>query len=212
MDPGLAERLKGVAARDRNLPLHPDLHDSLGSTLQRGVTVCLGGAGTDTTAATAAFLALSLAAGPSAAGSWVAAVGLPDLGLLAAAEAGIALERFALVPRPGKAWSDVVAALIDGFDVVLARPPAHLKAGIARRLVARTRKRQSVLVGVGGWPEGAAIRIEASVKEWAGLDGRADGAGYLQAIRRHVRSTGRISPSLRRNFAAGSEMRKVRSA
>ena len=104
--------------------------------------MAVGGPGTQATAATAAALALALAAGPSAGGSWAAAVGMPDLGLVAAAEAGIALERFALVPyptgrrpgvgvgphapeacgtRPGllrpagkTTWGDVVASLIDG--------------------------------------------------------------------------------------------------
>ena len=235
MDPALAERIQGVAARDRNLPLCPDLHPTLGASLQRGITVAVGGQGTATTPATAAALALALAAGPSAGGSWVAAVGLPDLGLVAAAEAGIALNRFALVPHmgrrpgvgmgphapeeggapgspPGRAtWADVVAALIDGFDMVLARPPAHLKPGVARRLVARARERQAVLVGVGGWPEGASMRIDVSVSKWVGLHGGPDGgAGHLQSIHRDLRPTGRIFRTDRPVSAAGSP--RVRSA
>ena len=206
MDPALAERIQGVAARDRNLPLCPDLHSALGASLQRGITVAVGGPGTATTPATAAALALALAAGPSAGGSWVAAVGMPDLGLLAAAEAGISLDRFVLVPRPGKQWADVVAALIDGFDMVLAGPPAHLKPGVARRLVARARERQAVLVGVGGWPEGTSMRIDAGVSEWVGLRGGLDGgAGHLQSIRRDLRPTGRIFRTDRPVLAAGSQ-------
>lgn len=229
MDPALAERLQGVAARERTLPVRADLQPSVGAWLQRGITVAIGGPGAQTTDATAAAVALALAAGPSAGGSWVAAVGMPDLGLVAASEAGIALERFALVPYPqgrqpgvgvgphapeeaglgrpaGKTtWADVVASLIDGFDMVLARPPIHLKAGVARRLVARTRERQAVLVGVGGWPEGASMRIDARVSEWTGLgSGRDGGAGHLAAVRRELSPTGRIFRADRPVFAASS--------
>lgn len=205
LDPALAERIQGVAARDRSLPLHPDLHPTLGPSLQRGITVAVGGPGKQTTEATGGALSLALAAGPSAGGSWVAAVGMPDLGLVAASEAGIDLERFALIPRPGKQWGDVVASLIDGFDMVLARPPVHLKAGVARRLVARARERQAVLVGVGGWPEGASMRIEARVSEWVGLgSGRDGGAGHLASVRRDLRPTGRIFGTHCPVLAAGS--------
>lgn len=193
------------------MPLHPDLHPTLGSSLQRGVTVAVDGPGTQSTPATAAALALVLAAGPSGGGSWIAGVGMPDLGLVAAAEAGIDLARFALVPRPGKQWADVVASLIDGFDLVLARPPVHLKPGVARRLVARARERQSVLVGVGGWPEGASMRIDARVMGWGGLGtGRDGGSGHLAAIHRDLRPTGRIFRTDRSISAAGSP--RVRSA
>ena len=211
MDPALAERIQGVAARDRSLPIHCDLHSTLGQSLQRGITVAVGGPGTQTTAATAAALSLALAAGPSAGGSWVAAVGMPDLGLVAATEAGVALERFALIPRPGKQWADVVASLIDGFDMVLARPPVHLKAGVARRLVARARERQAVLVGVGGWPEGASMRIDVRVSEWVGLGaGRDGGAGHLSSVRRDLRPTGRVVRTDRPVLAA--DLRSVKSA
>jgi hypothetical protein len=136
---------------------------------------------------------------------------MPELGLVAAAEAGIALERFALIPRPGKQWGDVVASLIDGFDVVLARPPVHLKPGMARRLVARARERQAVLVGVGGWPEGASMRIDARVTEWVGLGaGRDGGAGHLAAIRRDLRPTGRVLRTDGSVMAAGGP--RVRTA
>jgi len=165
---------------------------------------------------------------------------MPDLGLVAAAEAGIALERFALIPNPdgrqpgvgwgphapeeaglgrpaGKTtWADVVASLIDGFDVVLARPPVHLKAGVARRLVARARERQAVLVGVGGWPEGASMRIDARVTAWVGLGAGGDGgAGHLAAVNRDLRPTGRLFRTHGPVSAVGSQQSgspRVRSA
>ena len=47
-------------------------------------------------------LALSVLAAASAQGSWCAAVGMPSLGLAAAAELGVALERFPLVASPAR--------------------------------------------------------------------------------------------------------------
>ncbi|NBH10575.1 hypothetical protein GTY80_45970, partial [Amycolatopsis sp. SID8362] len=63
-------------------------------------------------------LLLALLAPATAAGSWAAVVGLPSLGLAAAAEHGADLSRLALVPRPGAEFPAVVAALLDGVDVV----------------------------------------------------------------------------------------------
>ena len=95
----------------------------------------------------ATSLALALVAGPSAAGSWTAVVGCPGLGLAAAAEAGVALERLALVaePEPGD-WAGVVAALVGAVDVVVVGPTHRVRAADARRLAARARERGTVLV------------------------------------------------------------------
>src|ERR1700712_2864889 len=45
-------------------------------------------------------LIMALLAGPSAAGSWCAVVGIPEFGVEAAQGFGIDLERLVLVPRP----------------------------------------------------------------------------------------------------------------
>jgi hypothetical protein len=134
-------------------------------------------------------LALALAAGASAAGSWVAAVGLPDLGIVAAAETGIALERLALVPTPGaRAWPAVVAAFLDAVDVVLVCAPARLPAAQARRLAARARERGSVLVPLGAWPEPADLRLAVTASAWRGL---GQGHGRLQSRQVEVLVAGR---------------------
>src|SRR5436305_1103558 len=83
------------------------------------------------------------------AGSWAAVVGMPDLGLLAAAELGVVLHRLVLVPRPGTELGAVVAALLDGVDLVVVATDgiALLRsrgAGLARRLSARARHRGAV--------------------------------------------------------------------
>ena len=158
-------------AAEHLLPVAPALAPLLpGQGLRRGTTV---------TVDRSAALALALVAGPSAAGSWVAAVGLPDLGVVAATETGVVLDRLALVPAPGSGtWARVVAALLDAVDVVLVRAPAGLPAGQARRLAARARERGAVLVPLGRWPEPADLRLAVAASSWRGL---GQGHGRLEA-------------------------------
>lgn len=134
-------------------------------------------------------LLLALLAGPSAAGAWCAVVGVPTLGAAAAAEAGVVIDRLALVPSPGRQWAETVAALVDGVDVVVARPPARLAAGLARRLAARVRDRGCVLVSAGSW-DGAELTVSATGAQWHGVE---SGYGRLRSCRLDVRVVGRGS-------------------
>jgi hypothetical protein len=125
-------------------------------------------------------LLLALLAAASSAGSWCAVVGVPTLGALAAAESGIALDRLALVPNPGPEWPTVVAALIDGVDVVVIAAPGLVSASIAGRLAARARQRGCVLVPYGRW-DGADVTLQVTQGRWEGL-----GAGHGRLRRRRV--------------------------
>ena len=177
-------------ADERLLPVVPALQPLFpGHGLRRGTTVAV---------ARSAALALALVAGASAAGSWVAAVGLPDLGIVAAAETGIALERLALVPTPGaRAWPAVVAAFLDAVDVVLVRSPPRLPAAQARRLAARARERGAVLVPLGPWSEPADLRLAVTDSAWLGL---GQGHGHLLARQAEVTITGRGAAARERQF------------
>lgn len=179
----VGERARPVAlSREQVLevaePLRPLLPQG---GLRRGSSVAVEGS---------TALALALAAGPSAAGSWVAAVGVAGLGAVAAAEVGVDLGRFALVPVvPREQWAVVVAALLDALDVVVVGAPPGVRAADARRLAARARERRSVLVIVGrGWPEATDVRLAAGESRWEGL-GR--GHGCLRARRLEVVAGGR---------------------
>ncbi len=183
-------------AGDRLLPVLPALESLLpGGGLRRGSVVTVGGS--SVTGSTS--LALSLLAAVSAQGSWCAAVGLPALGLAAAAEMGVVLERFPVVASVGRGsgpggWAWVVAALIDAVDVVLAGPPSGPGGGVraadARRLTARVRERGAVLVtcGDGAWPEPAEVCLTVTSAAWEGL-GR--GHGHLRGRRVEVVAGGR---------------------
>jgi hypothetical protein len=169
-------------AVERSLPVGPALRPLFpGGCLRRGSTVLLAGRPGSTS------LLFALLAEASAAGTWCAAVGLPSLGLVAAAEAGVAVERLALVPHPGPEWTGVVAALLDGVEIVVAAVPGSVPARVAERLAARARQRGGVLVPVGRWP-GADLTLEVVDGAWHGL---GHGRGRLRAREVRVAAYGR---------------------
>lgn len=185
----VAERARPVSlAHERLLPVLPAIAGLLpDGGLRRGSTVAVAGS---------TSLALALAAGPSGAGSWCAVVGTPSLGLVAAAELGVALERFPLIAVSGRAWTRAMAASLEAFDLVLAWPIAGLSGAEVRRLSALGRERGAVVVACGpGWPERADLRLEAVRSDWLGLE---RGHGRLRARRLEVMVTGRGASSVGR--------------
>jgi hypothetical protein len=175
-----------VLAREQVLPVLPALRDLLPSgALERGTTVGV-------TGDAATSLALALIAGPSAAGSWAAVVGVPTLGLAAAAELGVALERLVLVREPEpSSWGTVVAALVGAFDVVMLASTNRVRTTDARRLAARARERGSVLVQLGGVARSGLecdVRLTIGEVRWRGL---ARGHGNVRARRVIVETSGR---------------------
>lgn len=181
------ERIRPVAlAGERVLPVLPALAGILPDAgLRRGSTVVVdpvGGCGLPGTS-----LASALLAGASASGSWCAAVGVPQLGLVGAASMGIDLSRLALVPSAGEAGANVIAALLDAVDVVLLGAEEVTRPADARRLAARARERGTVLVvlssarwGRGGvtWPVAADLHVVPVRAQWRGL---RRGHGLLRA-------------------------------
>jgi hypothetical protein len=110
--------------------------------------------------------------------------------LVAADELGVDLSRLALVPDPGGQWAAVVAAMVDGFDMLMVRPPGPARPVEARRLTARVRERGAVLLVMDAvrWPESPDLRLSVGRVEWEGL-----GAGYgcLAGRRVEVAASGR---------------------
>jgi hypothetical protein len=161
------------------LPVLPALRELLPSgALARGSVVATGDWG---------LLSLALAAGASAAGAWCAIAGVPAVGVRAAADAGLDPGRLVLIADPGRNWPQVVASLLDGFDIVLLRlaepPPAQLR----RKLEAAARRYGSVLLVAGDWP-GAQARLLVAEEEWTGIGA---GHGRLRARRARVIASGR---------------------
>ncbi len=186
----LAARVRPTSARkDCLLPLPAPLVALFpGGALQRGTVVgvdpggCTGGATT---------LAFSILAAVSRS-SWCAAVGTVHPGVLCLEELGIDLEHLAIVPVPRLSpWPEVTAMLLDGLDAVLLRLPWPARPQVARRLVARARERQALLVVLGPpawWPEPPDLRLEITDARWQGV---GEGHGYLRARHVVVRASGR---------------------
>lgn len=172
-----AAQLGAAPVSDDVLAVLPPLAGLLpGGGLRRGSTVAVGGA---------VSLVLALLAAATRDGSWAAVAALPELGLAAAAELGVDLERLALVPHPGAELTGVLSALVDGFDLVVLGP-VGVQPQLARRLAGRVRNRGTVLLTVGPWP-GADVELRVSGRRWHGLT--ADGYGHLRS--REVVATSR---------------------
>ena len=181
---GLATRVRPLSlARERVLPVHPALAPALPEEgLRRGSVVACTGQG-------AWSSALALTAAASQAGSWIAVVGLGALGMSAAEEWGIALDRVIAVPAvPGAQLPAVLAALVDGIDLVIA-DAAGIRSSDARRVAARLAQRGGVLVlveRVGGFS--ADLTCEMRTEAWQGI---GDGFGRLVSRRVCLSVSGR---------------------
>ena len=176
----------GGPTSDDLVPVLPALRPVIpGGGLRPGWVVSVGASGA-AAARGAASLGLALIAGAAGHGGWCAAVGLPDLGVVAAAGMGAEPERLLLVDDPGQRWPDVVAALIDAVDLVLVRPPARPSPTLTRRLAAVARRGRCVLVADGDW-SGAQLRLGVAAAEWTGPGA---GHGHLAGRRAHVVATG----------------------
>jgi hypothetical protein len=187
----LAERVRPTTtSRARLLPVPPALAALLpDGALRRGSVVRCSGGG-------ALSLALAAVGAASAAGSWCGLVGVDDVGALAAAGYGVDLHRLAVVRAPAAHWAVAAGRLLDGFDVVVVRPPGRPRPPVVRSLAARARERQAVLVVLGDrtrWPEPADVGLQVAAGRWHGLD---RGAGRLQARRVTVVADGR-GPAVR---------------
>jgi hypothetical protein len=206
-------------ARERLLPVDPVLAALLPDAgLVRGRVVgCAGDA--------AMSLALALAAGASAAGSWLAvvgpvaggagAIGPGMVGVEAAAELGVAVERLVVVdadPARPQEWAERVAATADGVELILTSLPVGAER-VLRQVRQRVQARGAVLLVVGtvdtvgtvgtvgtvdtvGTVGGRAaagvdVVVEARTVAWEGI---GEGTGRLCRRRVEVVVAGRRTP------------------
>lgn len=204
LDPDARDRLAALAprvvspalARERVVPVHPSLAALFPDGIPCGSTVVCGG----TTAMSSALL---LVAEATRQGAWLGVLGSPTVGVAAAHELGVMVERMVLVrDRPVNGGRDdeerhgqMLAAVIDGFDVVLMMGAARVRAGTARRVAARLRTRGAMLVVVGDpGPFTGDLRLDAR-STWRGL---GQGHGVIRARAMDLTLEGRRVPRARR--------------
>ncbi|MEV0700791.1 hypothetical protein AB0I53_23175 [Saccharopolyspora sp. NPDC050389] len=172
----------GIPGAGRVLPTRTELAAVLPwPGLRRGSTVAVHGS---------VSLLFALLSEATANGSWAAVVGLSGISLVAAAEAGVELARLAVVPRPGGDPVGVIAALLDGVDLVVVGGTRQVTDSDARRLSARARNRGSVLLPFGPW-SGAEVQLRCVGADW----GLGQGHGYLRERAVTVRAGGRGAAS-----------------
>lgn len=202
--PGLAGKVRtATTAPDaaggsavRIVPVRPELAAVLpDGGLRRGSTMAI-------TSGTG--LLIELMAAVSKAGGWCAVIGMPTLSALAADAAGVSLDRLALVPKPGPGWAEAVAALVDGFDMIVVEPALKVPAALAGRLDARVRQRGAVLLvyGAAEWP-GADVRlgVDVAASTWHGI---GPGRGRLRWRELVITAQrGHAAPARRGTFTIG---------
>lgn len=189
-----------VPRAEQVLAVHPALTGVVPHGLVRGTSmVCVG--------PVAASITALVVAGPTSGGCWACVIGYPSLGVAAWHEAGVALERLVVVPDPTVAGEGpvddphggrVLAAAVDGFDIVVVGPQlaARLGSTLARRVEARVQSRGGVLLIMGG--PGAFspdLRLHATAR-WHGL---GSGHGHLRAREVQLALGGRRMPRGRRD-------------
>ncbi len=187
LDPELLAKIKPVTlAGERTLPVPAALSTLFPwGGLQRGTTLAVDGpAGWS--------LAMALLAEALGDEGWLAIVGVPDFNLVAAADYGIRLDRVLVVQDPGVGrWGTVVATLLESVEVVAVAPTSTVGAKDVRRLTARAREQESILLHLDGgarWPTMADLTLSADVAGWEGL---GMGHGHLQARRVTISASGR---------------------
>lgn len=186
--------LAGTEVEAGHHPVIDGLRGLLGAGLRRGASYLIEGS---------TSLCLAMAVGASQEGGWCAAVGMPQLGMQAAAGLGIDLERLAVVPDPGRHWLEVVATLADAVEVILLAPEASARDADLRRLAARLRQRGSTLIVHGRRWSGIEARLTVTDSQWVGAG--ADGRGYLSARHALVTVSGKGAPATERLWLPGPD-------
>jgi hypothetical protein len=187
---GLADHVAPLAlAHERTMPVAGAFDEVLGGLVRGRTLACQGPAATSA--------ALALVAPAMSAGAWLAVVDVPTIGLDAARELGVPLERVVGVASGDpQRWPDVVAAAADGFDLLLVRVPADAPAAATRKLATRLRRRDVVTVVLGEpGPLACDGVLHTETPTWSGL---GDGHGHLRSREVVLQASGRRLPGRRR--------------
>jgi len=214
-----------LLARDELTPVLGAFEGLLGTSgLRRGSTVVVESAGSPG----ASSVALGLLAAATSAGRWCAVVGLASVGLAAASELGLALDRLVVVPFASTRPAKVLAPLLEGCEIVLVAGWAYPNLGETRRLAAHARERRSILLPLrvgsfgllGRWPVPPDVSLRVVGSRPVGID---RGGGHLhsrfvtlEATRRRISprtvTAGVWLPSPNGSIVAGDSGELVRPA
>jgi hypothetical protein len=119
---------------------------------------------------------------------------------MSACEQGVALQRMVLVtPTANKReWASTVAAVADGFELIMLQVPHGVGVADAQRVQARIQSRRNVLVLIDTARKSAPqsvfqpdVVLHTNTTKWHGIE---QGAGYVQSREISVAVSGRRVP------------------
>lgn len=186
----LRREISRMQRRRSELPLLP-LDAAFSSLLpEQGLQT-----GTAYTVSPSPSLVLALLSAASRRGLWCAVVGMPTLGVEAAAAFGIALPRLILVPEPGDRWLAATSALAEVVPLIAVQPGSRARDADVSRLSARLRDRGGTLLvtestSAGVWPQSEGT-IRLHDQHWEGI---GEGWGLIEGSTATVTATTRHSP------------------
>lgn len=177
-----------TVADHARVPLPPPLAPlAPHGSLRAGSTVAVDGS-------CSVSLMLAMAAAAAGEDGWCALAGMPDLGLRAARDAGLDLERLAIAPATGveemPQLPQVLSALVDGVGVLVLGPRLRLTASLWRSLTDRARAHDTLVLAAAPVAR-ADLHLRAEAESWEGL-GR--GTGRLRRRTLRVSAAGRGIP------------------
>ncbi len=187
----LRREISRMQRRRSDLPLLP-LDPAFSSLLpEQGLQT-----GTAYTVSPSPSLVLALLAAASRKGLWCAVVGMPTLGVEAAAAFGIELPRLILVPEPGDRWLAVTSALAEVVPLIAVAPGGRARDADVSRLSARLRDRGATLLVAESSTSGAWPQSEGSIRlhdqHWLGI---GEGWGLIEGSTATVTAKTRQSPT-----------------
>lgn len=178
-----------VDVPDPLLPLFPF------GGLQRGSLVGFGGAGSWS-------VAMAMTAAATGRNGWAAIVGIESLGLVAAAELGVDLNRLLVIESPGAhRLAAVIATLLESVEVILVQPSRPIGTQAGRRIKAKAKEKGRVVFDLEGahhWPHAPDLVLTGKAEQWQGI---GDGHGYLHLRQVHLNAQGRRSASQARSLS-----------
>ncbi|MBK0330018.1 hypothetical protein I8D64_01180 [Brachybacterium sp. MASK1Z-5] len=187
-DAGAGTARVRAADEHSRVPLPPPLAPLAPyGSLRAGSTVAVDGS-------CSVSLMLAMAAAAAGEDGWCALAGMPDLGLRAARDAGLDLERLAIAPATAveemPQLPQLLSALVDGVGVLVLGPRLRLTASLWRSLTDRARAHDTLVLAAAPVAR-ADLHLRAEAESWEGL-GR--GTGRLRRRTLRVSAAGRGIP------------------
>jgi len=190
-----------VLAKELLIPVPEVFHQVLpGTGLQRGWATTVTGS------TSGRVLAWALLSEVTRSGGWIAAVDVPGIGLLAASEVGLSIERVLVVTNvDAQSWASTMGALIGSVDAVVYGNPRHrVQPSTHRKLISRCRERGTVLMELAcgdtfsrnSTPIEADIAFDVRPSNWSGI---GNGYGRLASRTVNVSVSGRRAQGRTRN-------------